>query len=234
MIKAVLFDLDGTLLPMDEDLFTNIYIGNMAKHFIGSELPYDKIPHGIMAGLKAMIKNTGEVTNEEVFWQAFDSFTGKEHSSFVPAFNDYYDRVFIQAKQGCGFTPYAKEIIDLLKEKKIRCILATNPIFPYMATYQRIEWAGLSVSDFELITTYEDCHYSKPNPAYFLEILNKTGLASDEVIMIGNDTKEDFASTLVGIPMILATDTIKGNVNDIDCLFKGTLKEIKDYLSSIL
>ncbi len=234
MIKAILFDLDGTLLPMNEDLFTKIYIGNMAKHFLGSQLPADKIPHGIMAGLQAMVKNTGEVTNEEVFWQAFDKVTGKDHTPFFPDFNDYYDRIFIQAKQGCGFNPYAKEIIDLLKEKKIRRILATNPIFPHMATHQRVEWAGLSVSDFELITTYEDSHYSKPNPAYFTEILEKTGLKSDEVLMIGNDTKEDFAATLVDIPMILATDTIKGDINDIDCLFKGTLKEIKAYLKSIL
>ncbi len=233
MIKAVLFDLDGTLLPMDEDLFTKIYIGNMAKHFIGSELPADKIPYGIMAGLKAMVKNTGETTNEELFWKAFDAFTEKAHEPFIPDFHEYYAKTFIKAKQGCGFNPYAKEIIDLLNEKKIRCILATNPIFPYMATYQRIEWAGLNVSDFELITTYEDSHYCKPNPDYYKEILDKTGLDASEVIMVGNDTKEDYASTLAGIPMILATDCIKGN-DDIECLFKGTLKEIKEYLHSTL
>ena len=52
--------------------------------------------------------------------------------------------------------------------------------------------------------------------------------------MIGNDTKEDFASTLIGIPMILATDTVKGDAESIDCLFKGTLAEIKVYLETIL
>ena len=233
MIKAVFFDLDGTLLPMDEELFTKIYIGNMAKHFIGSKLPADKIPLGIMSGLKAMVKNNGLKTNEEVFWEAFDTVTEMNHEPFIPDFNDYYDHVFVHAKQGCGFNPHAKEIIELLKENKIRCILATNPIFPSMATHQRIEWAGLNVSDFELITTYEDSHFCKPNPGYYTEILNKLGLKPEEVIMIGNDTKEDFASTLAGIPMILATDTIKGN-DEISCLFKGTLKEIKEYLKSIL
>ena len=52
--------------------------------------------------------------------------------------------------------------------------------------------------------------------------------------MIGNDTKEDFASTSAGIPMILATDTVKGDADSIECLFKGTLAEIKTYLESIL
>ena len=31
MITTVLFDLDGTLLPMDQDRFVQSYIGRMAK-----------------------------------------------------------------------------------------------------------------------------------------------------------------------------------------------------------
>ena len=30
-IKAVLFDLDGTLLPMDQDIFVKSYFGLLAK-----------------------------------------------------------------------------------------------------------------------------------------------------------------------------------------------------------
>ena len=234
MIKAVFFDLDGTLLPMDEDLFTKIYIGNMANKFAGSELSAEKLPNGILLGLKAMFKNPGDRTNEEVFWEAFDGYMGKNHEPFVPMFNEYYANDFICAKQGCGYNPAAKEIIDLCHDKQIRCILATNPIFPHMATYQRIQWAGLNVDDFELVTTYEDSHGCKPNPVYYKEILEKCNLKPEEVIMIGNDTKEDFASTLIGIPMILATDTVKGDAESIDCLFKGTLAEIKTYLETIL
>ena len=103
-----------------------------------------------------------------------------------------------------------------------------------MATYQRTQWAGLDIEDFELITTYEDSHACKPNPLYYKEILEKCNLQPEEVIMIGNDTKEDFAATLVGIPMILVTDTVKGDADSIECLFKGTLAEVKTYLESIL
>ena len=234
MIKACLFDLDGTLLPMDEPLFTKIYIGNLAKKFVRSALPYDKIPHGIMAGLKAMVANDGKQTNEELFWKAFDSFTGTDHTPFMPMFEEYYANEFVLAKQGCGFNEASKEIIELCKEKKIRRILATNPIFPHMATHQRIQWAGLNVEDFELITTYEDSCFCKPNPDYYREILDKTGLKPEEVIMIGNDTKEDYASVLASIPMILVTDNLKGDPDEIECLFKGTMKEVKDYLNTIL
>lgn len=234
MVKAIFFDLDGTLLPMDEDLFVKFYIGNMAKKFVGSELSAEKLPNGILLGLKAMFKNTGERTNEEVFWEAFDGYMGKYHEPFVPMFNEYYANDFIHAKQACGFNPVAKKIIDLCKEKNIRTVLATNPVFPHMATYQRTQWAGLDIEDFELITTYEDSHACKPNPLYYKEILEKCNLQPEEVIMIGNDIKEDFAATLVGIPMILVTDTVKGDADSIECLFKGTLAEVKTYLESIL
>jgi len=234
MIKAILFDLDGTLLPMDEPLFTKIYIGNLAKKFIGTELPADKIPNGIMSGLKAMVINTGKTTNEEQFWMAFDNYTEKDHRPFVADFNDYYANQFVLAKQGCGFSPYAKEIINLCKEKKIDRILATNPIFPHMATYQRIQWSGCEVEDFSWITTYENSSFCKPNPAYFQEILNKTGYKAEEVIMVGNDTVEDYAASKLDIPLILVTDTIKGDADSIECMFKGTLKEVKDYLNTIL
>ena len=30
-INAILFDLDGTLLPMDQDLFMKYYFGELAK-----------------------------------------------------------------------------------------------------------------------------------------------------------------------------------------------------------
>jgi len=41
--------------------------------------------------------------------------------------------------------------------------LATNPLFPQEATYSRIRWAGLSPSDFEHCTTYENASFCSLN-----------------------------------------------------------------------
>lgn len=49
-------------------------------------------------------------------------------------------------------------------------MLATNPIFPKVATESRIRWAGLQPEDFELYTTYEKTCHCKPNPAYYTDI----------------------------------------------------------------
>ena len=61
-IKAVLFDLDGTLLPMDQDVFTKGYF----KFLIKKAAPYgyepEKLISSIWQGTAAMVKNTGPVT----------------------------------------------------------------------------------------------------------------------------------------------------------------------------
>lgn len=48
----------------------------------------------------------------------------------------------------CGFSPKAAEAIKTAKNAGFRVALATNPLFPIMATESRIKWAGLKPDDF--------------------------------------------------------------------------------------
>ena len=77
-INTVLFDLDGTLLPMDQDKFIKIYFGGLAKKMIPHGFDGDKLIGAIWSGTKAMIKNTGEKLNEIVFWDVFTEILGNE------------------------------------------------------------------------------------------------------------------------------------------------------------
>ena len=54
-------------------------------------------------------------------------------------------------------------------------VAATNPLFPKVATMNRLRWAGFDPEDFALFTTYEHYHYCKPNPAYYTEVLASLG-----------------------------------------------------------
>lgn len=163
-IKAILFDFDGTLLPMDQDLFLKYYFGTLA---------------------------------------------GKDCRKDEPVFDSFYRNEFVAAKNACQQTLAAKEIINLIKESGKRLILATNPIFPAVATENRIAWAGLSTGDFELITTYENSSYCKPNPKYYTEIFEKTGLAPEECL-------------------------INKKNGDISKYPQGGFEELKEYLRNIL
>ena len=128
----------------------------------------------IMPGVVlAMVQNSGTVTNEEAFWTACDAYLGCEASKDKAIHADFYRNEFNEVKGVCGFEPMAAQIVGWLKEKGIRMVLATNPLFPSVATENRIRWAGLQPEDFEYFTTFENSHYCKPNLDYYREILEK-------------------------------------------------------------
>ena len=57
--KAILFDLDGTLLPMDNNVFVKGYFKELAKKLSPIGLEPDKLIETVWAGTKAMVKNDG-------------------------------------------------------------------------------------------------------------------------------------------------------------------------------
>lgn len=218
-MKTVLFDLDGTLLPMEQEEFIRGYFGAIATKLAAHGYEPQSLIEGIWAGTAAMIKNDGSVTNEEVFWNRFCQLLGPERRKDEPIFANFYRNEFQFVALSCGFDKRAAEIIAYLKAQGCRIVLATNPIFPAVGTYSRIQWAGLEASDFDWITTYENSHYCKPNPAYYHEILNAIGESPENCIMVGNDVTEDMIAKDLGMEVFLLTD----------CLINKQELDIRDY-----
>lgn len=170
-ITTILFDLDGTLLPMDQEAFTTGYFKFLAKKLAPYGYEPKSLVDAIWAGTAAMVKNDGSCTNEQAFWKKFAAIYGEEKcQSDQGLFEDFYANEFNAARDICGFNPASVETVHKLKECGYRVALATNPIFPHMATENRIRWAGLVPEDFEIYTTYEASTFCKPNPAYYLEV----------------------------------------------------------------
>ena len=63
-IKAVLFDLDGTLLSMDLDVFIKDYFGRLARHLAPHGFDPELLIKTVWEGTGAIIKNDGSATNE--------------------------------------------------------------------------------------------------------------------------------------------------------------------------
>ena len=236
MLKAVLFDLDGTLLPMDQNTFMKDYFGRLIRRLV----PLGYTPEGFLAAMKAgiaaMVKNNGSRTNDEAYWDAYTAVSGKEILNHMSVFEDFYENEFDQVAAVCGCNPKAAETVHFLQEKGIRVILATNPLFPRIATQKRIRWAGLTPGDFELYTTYEDIGTCKPNPDYYREVLACTGLDASECVMVGNDVGEDMmAGAKAGLRGFLLTDclinTPGADVNDYP---HGSFDELKTYLTRLI
>ena len=233
-ITTVLFDLDGTLLPMDQDEFVRAYFKLLAKKLAGHGYDPQALLGNIWAGVEAMVKNTGEVNNEEAFWRTFDAIYGEGVRKDIPIFEDYYRNEFQQVQQVCGFNPRAAEVICYVKEKGLRTVLATNPLFPVVATESRIRWAGLKKEDFEVITTYENSRHCKPNPDYYLDIIEKIGVKSEECLMVGNDVKEDMVANSLGMKVFLLTDClINKEDKDISVYPNGNFEALLTYIDTL-
>ncbi len=231
MITTILFDLDGTLLPMDQDVFLKTYLGGLTRK--GAAYGYDaaNMPRQIMAGTAAMVKNDGSVTNEEVFWATFSALCARDARQDIAIFDDFYRNEFQLVQHSCGFDPRAAEVIREIKTLGYRVALATNPLFPAIATHSRVRWAGLNPEDFELITTYEDSRHSKPNPAYYQDVINVLGVKPEECLMVGNDVDEDMVARMLGMRVFLLTDClINKSCADIGNYPNGSFPELLDFI----
>lgn len=226
-ITTVLFDLDGTLLPMELDEFTNTYFGLLAKKAAGYGYSDSKaFVSAVWSGTKAMIKNDGSVKNCDRFWQTFSGLMGEKALELRPVFDEFYADEFHRAKTATGENPLAKPAVNGLKAKGYDVILATNPLFPASGIRTRLSWVGLSPEDFLEVTCYEDYSHSKPNPAYFQEILEKTGKKPEECLMVGNDTSEDLSALELGMDVYLVTGCLIDNgKRDISEVKKGSFEE---------
>jgi FMN phosphatase YigB (HAD superfamily) len=233
-IKAVLFDLDGTLLPMDQDTFIKAYLGGMAKKLAPHGYNPDELVKAVYAGMKAMTMNDGKNTNEVVFWNAFTEMLGEKVREDIPIFDDFYRNEFQEVKNICGFLSEAAQTVRKLKEMGYRVALATTPMFPSIATESRIRWAGMEPENFEVFTTYENYHFCKPSLNYYKEVIEKLGVKPEECLMVGNDVGEDMVTEELGMKVFLMpADLINKVGKDISKYPQGDFADLLAYVSEI-
>ena len=233
-ITTVLFDLDGTLLPMDQDRFIQAYLGGLVKKIAPHGYNPDEVVKAVYAGMKAMSTNDGSNTNEVAFWNAFTGILGEKVREDMPIFDDFYRNEFQEVKNICGFLPEAKQTVQKLKEMGYRVALATTPMFPSIATESRIRWAGMEPDDFEIFTTYENYHFCKPSLNYYKEVIEKLGVKAEECLMVGNDVGEDMITEELGMKVFLMpADLINKVGKDIEQYPQGDFEDLLAYIKTL-
>lgn len=233
-ITTILFDLDGTLLPMDNAAFTKGYFKLLAARLAPLGYEPEKLVEAVWSGTAAMVKNDGSQNNEAAFWKRFSAIYGEKVLGDLPVFENFYATDFQQAKAICGFNPKAAETVRTARDLGLRVALATNPIFPAIATESRIRWAGLQPEDFELYTTYENIGYCKPNPAYYQELLDRLNESPERCLMVGNDVAEDMIAEKLGMQVFLLTDCIINKEDaDISLYPRGGFDELLEHIRTL-
>lgn len=234
-ITTVLFDLDGTLLPMDQDIFVKAYFKGLSTKLAPHGYDPKRLIDAVWAGTGAMIKNTGSKTNEAVFWDVFSGIFGEASLDDKPLFEAFYQTDFQRVQEVCGFEPKAAQIVHKLKDAGLTVVLATNPLFPAIATESRMRWAGLAPEDFAFYTTYENINYCKPNPAYYKDIIQRLGVQPGECLMVGNDVGDDMVTQELGMKVFLLTDClINKDEVDISAFPHGGFDALEAYLDTLL
>ncbi len=209
MITALLIDLDDTLLANDINIFIPEYLKLLSQH-LESIVPAEKMIQQLHLGTQAMMSNTNlNKTLAEVFDENFFPALGISQEKLMPYFDAFYAEEFGKLQHLTSPIPAAHRLISYALENHLDIVIATNPLFPLTAIEQRLEWAGLTVSQypFTLVTSYETFHYTKPRLEYITEILAKCGRHPHEAAMIGNDPLLDLPPAAeLGLSVFYVTD----------------------------
>jgi HAD superfamily hydrolase (TIGR01549 family) len=191
MIKAVLLDLDDTLLGNPTQQFVERYVGLLNQHIIES-LGLDEIARPLLMSTREVVTSLDPLsTNEQVFYDSLTPYLTVERESFDKAVEVFYREVYPSLRTYTEMRESARPLVEWLIEHGYKVAVATNPFFPRTAIQQRLDWAGLSGIPFNLVTTLEEVHFSKPHPHYYEEVLARLGVQADEAVMVGDDWSND-------------------------------------------
>lgn len=232
MLKALLLDLDGTLLPMDTDAFLRQYLRSIGQHVAHLTDPRQFTEH-LMAATEVMIRDTDKkVSNQEVFWADFLQRVDVPADKLLPVVDDFYVTRFPELKEHTFPTPLSKNIVETAGNKGLQVVVATNPVFPTTAIEERLRWIDLHDYPFALVTTYEKMHFCKPQIGYYAEILELLGLEGQECMMVGNDAYEDLVAAELGLQTYLVQDYLipRDGVN-FKPDYQGNLAEFLQFIT---
>ena len=193
MIRAVLFDLDDTLLGNETDPFVKRYFALLSQ-YAEPKMPSDQFVATLLRASREMIYNDDlSRSNHDVFWQTFTEYSGTDAQEMQDFVVGFYENIFPKMQNLTERREVALPLVEYCFAQNWKVVVATNPMFPRMAIEERLRWAGVPVSEqnYDLVTTLENMHSTKPNVSYYEEILHRVGIEPETAVMVGDDWKND-------------------------------------------
>lgn len=194
MTYTLLFDLDDTLLDTNIESFIPEYFKALSEH-LSPYLSSNRFLPAMVSGINSMMEtNDPSRTLENVFDDDFYGRIGVSKADISEPVNDFYDNIFPNLNKATKPRPEAVPLIEWAISQGFRVAIATDPLFPRKATYHRLRWAGFDPGQFEIVSTFENFHFSKTYPAYYAEMLGQMGWPEGPVVMVGNDVQRDLVA----------------------------------------
>lgn len=235
MFKAILFDLDGTLLDINMDNFIQHYFRKMVA--MAREAGYseaDRLVEQVWCATEVMISNRDpQLFNEEVFAQHFYRDWPIPREEFEPFFESFYEKGFPELKKHTRPFPGIPEMMQQIFDRGLKVVVATNAVFPMTALQQRLDWAGVGHFNYELITSYEVMHFCKPHPEYYQEIADHLGVRPEECLMVGNDIGEDLPAGTLGMKTFLVENLLIDKGQQFTPDWRGYLPDLYNFIRGL-
>lgn len=233
MPLTLLLDLDDTLLNTNLSAFIPAYFQALAKN-LSPHIAPELMTRALLVGTNQM--NTSEDfsnTLSDVFDASFYPLLNISRGELAPAIENFYDNIFPTLKGLTTQRPDAKPFVEWAFSKGYRLVVATDPLLPRKATYHRLRWAGFDPEQFEIVTTYEDFHFSKTHAAYYAEVLGRLGWGDGPVLMVGNDMERDIIpAKSLGLATFHVDDD-PGSKSGPEADAHGSLSDLRRWLESI-
>jgi FMN phosphatase YigB (HAD superfamily) len=237
-IRAVLLDLDDTLLINPMSKFIPKYFNLICKS-VADLVPPEVLTTALMEGTRAMQHNADRSrTNRQVFYEVFFRRVGVERKYLEPRLAGFYRIDYPQLSKLTRPAPGNRQLVEHLFERGFQVVVATNPLFPRNALEQRLDWAGVPVTefDYDLVTTFENMHSAKPDPDYYREILKKIDRLPKECLMVGDDWERDMVpASTAGVRRfwICNGESVQwpGSVDGPGLIGKGSLLDLLEWFS---
>ena len=223
--KAVLFDLDGTLLDSSMESFLPVYLKALSER-VAHLFPAKPFIAHLMQATEMMAANDGRATNAEVFAAAFYPYNGHERSVLEPIFDAFYAEDFPKLQVVTRTKPEARPAVKRLVELGYDTAIITNPLFPEAAIRQRMKWADVDDLPWKWVTTYENSRYTKPNLRFFDDVCARLGRAPEECLVVG-DEHMDMVAKRTGCPTFLVRGKATALLPDTPRpTYEGTLTDL--------
>ena len=231
-IKAVLFDLDGTLLRAQMREFIPRYIRGLAAYCADVVEPR-KFEKTFFRIIRELIHTQGDglSTNEERVYARLERDLALPESKMRESLAHFGTNDLIELQNLIRPIPLAKQIVKDCHEKGVPLVLATNPVFPMFMIRARMQWAELEEDFFSFITSYENSYFCKPQSGYFEGVAAQLGIAAENCLMVGNDSSHDLAAVAVGMQTYLVdTWLIEREDSDWPCENRGDHSSLQKFL----
>ena len=205
MLKAILFDLDNTLVLFDENIFYRGFLEKGEKLF-ADIMPAEKFTERLMGATRSLIQNNGDMTNAEYFIEVFaEGYENQQYElwkRFVSFYETEYDKLHIDL----SLPDHLHKTMETIASTGLKLVLASNPLFPLNVQMKRLAWAGLDHLAFTMVTHLENMSFCKPRIEYYQEICQKIDETPKNCLMVGNDPVYDMIAANIGMKTFLTND----------------------------